>query len=93
MPRPLRLIQQLLKLIDAGILLDYYMCLQLGLFMVLVSGYVECVKLHHIWKPQPHAVVYQLYTTLCSGISLTVRTYIPRHDALIFTSSVVHIYI
>ena len=51
-------------------LLRYYMRLQLESFMVLVSGYVECVKLLHIWKPQPHAVVYQLYTALCSSISL-----------------------
>ena len=30
--------------------------------MVLVSGYMECVKLHHIWKLQLHAGVYHLYT-------------------------------
>jgi len=34
------------------------MRLQLELFTVLVSGYMECVKLHHIWKPQPQAMVY-----------------------------------
>ena len=28
--------------------------------MALLSGYMECVKLHHIWKPQPHAVVCHL---------------------------------
>jgi len=32
--------------------------------MVSVSGYMECVKLHHIWEPEPHAVVYHLYTTV-----------------------------
>ena len=36
--------------------------------MVLVSVYVEHVKLHHVWKPQPHAIVYHLYTTLCSSV-------------------------
>ena len=66
--------------------MHYYMRLKLELLMVSVSGYVECVKLHHIWKGQPQAGVYQLYTTLCSAISVIYGT-------LIFTSSVVHIYI
>ena len=52
------------------ILLHYYTRLQLELLMVLVSGYMECVKLHHIWKLKLHAVAYHLYTTLCSAISL-----------------------
>jgi len=50
------------------------MHLQLELFIVLVSGYMECVKLHHIWKPQLHVVVYQLFITLCSAISLTYHS-------------------
>ena len=29
--------------------------------MVSASGCMECVKSHHIWKQQLHAVVYQLY--------------------------------
>ena len=53
----------IVSIILAQILLHYYTHLQLELFTVLVSGYVECVKLHHIWKSQLHAVVYHLYTT------------------------------
>ena len=47
-----------------------------------------CVKLHCKWKPQLHAVVYHLYTTLCSAISLIYHS----TALLIFTSSVVHLY-
>jgi len=65
----------------------YYTHLQLELFMVLVSGYVESVKLHHIWKPQlqamvyhniPHfSVLYHLYTTArCFDLYLRCNKYI-----------------
>jgi len=70
------------------IFLNYYTHLQLELFMVLVSGYMECVKLHHIWKPQPHIVVYHLNTTLYSAISLIYHGVV----LLISTTIVVHIY-
>ena len=67
---------------------NYYTHLQLELFMVSVLGYRWNVwKLHHLRKPQSHAAVCHLYTTICSAISLLY------HGAalLISTSSVVHI--
>ena len=48
--------------------------MQLEFFMVSVTGYVECVKLHHIWKPQAHAVVYHLHTILQCYISYNNTT-------------------
>ena len=55
--------------------------------MVSVSGYMECVNLHHVGKPQPHAVVYHLYTTLGNAISLIYHGMV----LLISASSVVQI--
>ena len=60
----------------------------LELFMVLVSGYVECVKLHYTWKlrlpTSSRGISQYSYHTLQCYI-----TYIPWHSALIFTSSVI----
>jgi len=56
--------------------LDYFTHLQLELFMASVSGYMECVKLHH---GNHNRMSWYI-------------TYIPQCGALIFTSSVVYIY-
>ena len=52
--------------------------------MVLVSGYVKCVKLHHYMEAATASHGISQHTTLCSAI-------IPWRGTLIFTSSVVHI--
>ena len=57
---------------------------KLEFFTVLVSGYVECVKLYGSQNRKPWYIT--IYHTLQCYI-----TYIPQRGALIFTSSVVHI--
>ena len=45
--------------------------------MISISGYMECMKLHHIWKPKPHAVVQ--ISLICHTQQCYIM-YIPRHS-------------
>ena len=60
----------IISFVLAGILVNVSQLLYMLAIRVVYGFGIRLHGMCEVWKPQPHAVVYHLYTTLCSAISL-----------------------